>query len=331
MLKYVIKRILWMIPILILISFFSFVIIQLPPGDYLTSYISSLAASGEQVSLERIEALRSQYDLDRPFFVQYLNWIGRFVCGDMGLSFEWNQPVRELIGERLLLTMLSAVLSLLTTWAFAIPVGIFSAGRKYSVYDYILTFIGFIGIATPGFLLAMIALYSALRFFGVSAEGLFSVEFQNAPWSFARLIDLVKHIWLPVFILSFNTAAISLRIMRGNLLDEIAKNYVITARAKGLRYWRVIVKYPVRIALIPIVSTVGWLIPQIISQGIVVEIVLGLPTLGPILFNSLLNQDMFLAGSIIMLLSILTVIGTLVSDLLLIMLDPRISFEKTEN
>lgn len=323
----IIRRILWAIPTLILISMISFVIIQLPPGDYLTSKIAALEEAGERVSEEEAAALRARYNLDDPMAVQYVKWMGGLLRGDMGMSFEWNQPVSRLIGERLALTMVISISTLAFTWVMAISIGIFCAVKQYSWADYLFTFVGFIGLATPNFLLALIFMYVSYAWFGTSVGGIFSEEYREAAWSAGKVLDLVKHLWIPVVIVGTAGTAGLIRVMRGNLLDELRKQYVITARAKGLRYWKLLLKYPVRVAINPLVSTVGWLLPAIVSGEIIVSVVLGLPTTGPLLLQALMNQDMFLAGGMIMMLSVLTVVGTLVSDMLLLWLDPRIRYD----
>ena len=349
----ILKRLLWMIPTLFAISFISFALIQLPPGDYLTSYVTALAETGEPVAEEQVEALRRRYDLDRPFIIQYLKWLNNllpfgferqdtgsywrtdtgdfnwpsFKWPDLGMSFEWNRQVTELIGERLLLTMLISVVTLLFTWALAIPIGIYSAVRQYSWGDYTFSVLGFIGLAIPNFLLALVFMYLGYSFFGISAGGLFSPEYQDAPWSVARFTDLLAHLWIPVIVIGTAGTAGLIRVMRGNLLDELPKQYVMTARAKGLAPWKLLIKYPVRVALNPLISTIGWVLPGIVSGSVITAVVLGLPTTGPLLLRALQNQDMYLAGSMVMILSFLTVIGTLLSDILLLWLDPRIRYE----
>lgn len=327
MLTYILRRMVWLIPNLIAISVVSFVIIQLPPGDWATSYVANLRASGEQISDSDIQALRSRYGLDEPLPRQYLKWIGRVVQGDFGRSFEWGLPVDEIMWGRLQLTFIVSLTTLLITWLLAFPIGIYSAVKQYSIGDYIFTFLGFIGLAVPNFLLALIMLYIGLHYFDTSLTGLFSPEYENADWSWGRIKDLLNHLWIPVLILSTSGTAGLIRIMRANLLDELRKPYVITARAKGLPEWKVILKYPVRVALNPFVSTVGWSLPRLVSGTIIVAIVLNLPTTGPLLLNALTSQDMYLAASFIMLLSLLTVVGTLVSDILLGWLDPRIRLD----
>ena len=330
MIALIFKRIVWMIPTLLAISIVSFAIIQLPPGDFLTSYIAALEETGAVVTQERVAALRKQYHLDQPMHIQYLQWMGGLLHGDMGMSMEWNRPVRELIGERLLLTTVISIVTLLFTWAVAIPIGIYSAVKQYSVGDYVFTFLGFLGLATPNFLLALICMYVGYSVFGTSPGGLFSAVYQNAPWSLGKVADLFAHLWVPVIVIGTAGTAGLIRIMRGNLLDELRQQYVLTARAKGVHRWWLILKYPVRVALNPLVSTVGWVLPGIVSGAIITSVVLGLPTTGPLLLRALENQDMYLAGSMLMMLATLTVIGTLISDLLLLVLDPRIRYEGGE-
>ena len=328
MLTLIARRLLWMVPTLLLISIISFGIIQLPPGDYLTSYIAALSETGETVDEEQIAALKKQYRLDEPIYLQYLHWMAGLLRGDMGMSMEWNRPVTKLIGERILLTTIISLVTLLFTWAVAIPIGIYSAVRQYSVGDYVFTFLGFIGLATPNFLLALIFMYVGYSVFGVSAGGLFSPQFQNAPWSLAKFGDLMAHIWIPVVVIGTSGTAGLIRVMRGNLLDELRKQYVLTARAKGVARVKLLLKYPVRVAINPLVSTIGWVLPAIVSGATITAVVLGLPTTGPLLLRALMNQDMYLAGSMVMMLSLLTVVGTLISDILLMLLDPRIRYEK---
>ena len=330
MLILIVKRLLWMIPTMVIISFISFSIIQLPPGDYLTSYIAALGETGETVDEAQAAALRARYNLDQPFMVQYWRWLVGMTRGDLGMSFEWNRPVTELIGERILLTSIISIVTLLMTWALAIPVGIYSAVKQYSLPDYCFTFLGFIGLATPNFLLALVFMYIGYSVFGVSAGGLFSPEYQNAVWSFGKFLDLLGHLWIPVIVIGTSGTAGLIRVMRGNLLDELRKQYVMTARAKGVRYWVLLMRYPVRVALNPLVSTVGWVLPGIVSGATITSVVLGLPTTGPLLLRALMNQDMYLAGSMVMMLSLLTLVGTLISDILLLWLDPRIRYEEGE-
>lgn len=330
MVRLIVRRILWMVPTLLVVSIMSFVIIQLPPGDYLTSYIAALQESGEMVNQDQVAALRARYNLDAPLYVQYLRWMGGLFHGDLGMSFEWNKPVADLIGEQIVLTVVLSLVTLAFTWIVAIPIGILSAVRQYSVWDYFFAFIGFIGLATPDFLLALILMFVGYRMFGVSAGGLFSAAYQTAPWSLAKVGDLLAHLWIPVLIVGLGGTAGLIRVMRANLLDELHKPYVVAARAKGVSPIKLLLKYPVRVAINPLVSTVGWLLPSIVSGSVIVAVVLGLPTTGPLLLRALMNQDMYLAGSMVMLLSVLTVVGTLLSDLLLLWLDPRIRYGERE-
>src|SRR2546425_2877721 len=311
------------------ISVLAFVIIQLPPGDYVTSYIAQMAASGSVVSEEEAENLRIQYGLGKPVYVQYYKWVKLIAEGNFGMSMEWKRPVTEVIGDRLWLTMVVAVSALLLTWVLALPIGIYSAVRQYSFGDYAATFIGFIGLAVPNFLLALVLLYLGFTLFNAHIGGPFSPELQDAPWSLARVWDLLKHLPIPALILGLAGTAQQIRIIRANLLDELRKPYVVTARSKGLAEARVIVKYPVRVALNPFASTIGYTLPYIVSGSIIVSLVLGLPTVGPLLLKALIAQDMFLAGTIVLLLGVMTVIGKLVSDILLGWIDPRIRLEDT--
>jgi peptide/nickel transport system permease protein len=306
------------------ISILSFVIIQLPPGDFVTTYIAMLSASGSSVSAGEADALRELYGLNSPFYVQYAKWMVRILAGDFGVSMEWNRPVTEVIGDRLWLTMLISFAALMLTWGLALPIGIYSAVRQYSIGDYFFTLIGFIGLAVPNFLLALVIMYLAFRFLGANVGGLFSTEFEVAPWSWAKAWDLIKHLPLPAAILALAGTAQLIRIMRANLLDELRRPYVVTARAKGLKESRVILKYPVRAALNPFASTIAYLFPYLVSGSVIISIVLSLPTVGPLLVRSLISQDMFLAGTIVLLLGVLTVIGTFISDLLLMWIDPRL-------
>src|SRR6516225_265495 len=307
-----------------MISVLSFIIIQLPPGDFVDAYISNLAASGSPVSADAAAAMRHLYGLDQPVYVQYFKWISRIVAGDFGESMEWRRPVSEVIGDRLWLTLLISFAALMVTWGLALPIGIYSAVRQYSIGDYLFTLVGFIGIAVPNFLLALVIMYFSFRWFSANVGGLFSSEFELAPWSWAKVWDLAKHLPLPAIILSLAGTAQLIRIMRANLLDELRRPYVVTARAKGLPERRVIMKYPVRAALNPFASTIGYLFPYLVSGSVIISVVLSLPTVGPLLLRSLLSQDMLLASAIILLLGVLTVIGTLLSDLLLMWIDPRI-------
>ena len=328
MLFYIIRRFLYMIIIMLVVSVVAFTIIQLPPGDYLTSVIGNLRRAGIKVDEEQIRSLEVRYSLDLPVYAQYFRWMWNMLHGDFGKSFQWNMPVSELIGERLMLTVTISLLTLLFTYVVAIPIGIYSATHQYSIGDYSFTIFGFAGLATPNFLLALILMFVFYKYFGLSAGGLFSIEYALAPWSVGKVIDMLKHLPIPIIVIGTSGTAELIRIMRGCLLDELRKQYVITARAKGVSERRLLFKYPVRIAINPIVSTIGWTLPRIISGETIVAIVLSLPTTGPLLFRALLSQDMYLAGSTIMFLTFLTVIGTLISDILLVWIDPRIRYER---
>jgi peptide/nickel transport system permease protein len=327
MLHYIIRRIILLIPTLIAISIVSFILIQLPPGDYLTSYVAQLSQQGEQVDQSTLAALKAQYGLDQPIYVQYLKWITGVLRGDFGYSFEWRRPVAQLLWDRLGFTFIISLASLLLTWMIAFPIGIYSAVRQYSIGDYVFTFLSFLGLAIPDFLAALVLMWIAFAVFGQSVGGLFSPDYVDAPWSVAKVLDMLSHLWIPALILGIGGTAGLIRIMRANLLDELHKPYVTTARAKGLPEWKLILKYPVRVALNPFVSTVGWSLPHLVSGTVIVGVVLNLPTNGPLLLRALLSQDMYLAGSFILMLSVLTVIGTLISDILLAWLDPRIRLQ----
>jgi peptide/nickel transport system permease protein len=329
MLAYIGRRAILAIFTVWAISVLSFAIIQLPPGDYVTSYIAQMAAMGSVVSDEEAQNLRIQYGLGQPIYVQYLKWMKLVVQGNFGMSMEWRRPVTEVIGDRLWLTVVVSVAALLLTWVLALPIGIYSAVRQYSVGDYVATFIGFIGLAVPNFLLALVILYFGFILFNANVGGLFTPELQDAPWSQAKVWDLLKHLPVPALILGLAGTAQQIRIMRANLLDELRRPYVVTARSKGLPESTVILKYPVRVALNPFASTIGYTLPYIVSGSIIVSIVLGLPTVGPLLLKALIAQDMFLAGTIVLLLGVMTVIGTLISDFLLVWVDPRIRIEDT--
>lgn len=327
MLAYIVRRSIMAVFTIWAISVLSFAIIQLPPGDYVDAYIAQLSATGTSVSAETADNLREQYGLGQPFFVQYGKWMRQVSTGNFGVSMQWQRPVSEVIGDRLALTMIVSIFALMLTWTLALPIGIYSAVRQYSIADYFFTFVGFIGLAVPSFLLALILMYFGFTLFDANIGGLFSPEYQVAPWSWGKVMDLLAHMPIPALVLGLSATAQAIRIMRANLLDELRKPYVVTARAKGLSETRVILKYPVRVALNPFASTIGYTLPFIVSGSIIISIVLSLPTVGPLLLSSLLAQDMFLAGTIVLLLGILTVIGTFLSDLLLLWIDPRIRVE----
>ena len=323
MLTYIGRRVVLGLFTIWAVSILSFAIIQLPPGDFSTTYLARLADSGVAASAEA-EVIRAEYGLDQPMYVQYLRWMGQLVQGDLGMSLGYNRPVADVIGDRLVLSVVVSVAAIIFTWAVALPIGIYSAVRKYSFGDYALTFLGFLGLAIPSFLLALIMMYFGFAVFDAKVGGLFSAEYETAPWSLGRAWDLLKHLVIPAIVLGLAGTAQLVRVMRANLLDELKKPYVITARAKGLSERRLVAKYPVRVALNPFASSIGFLFPHIVSGAVVVSIVLSLPTVGPLLLEALQSQDMFLAGAIVLLLGVMTVIGTLISDLVLMWLDPRI-------
>ncbi|MDX1412967.1 MAG: ABC transporter permease [Candidatus Promineifilaceae bacterium] len=325
--QYIVKRLLLLPLLLLIFSVFAFVIIQAPPGDFITTYIADLAASGSAIDQAQIDALRERYGLDQPMYMQYFKWMQRLVTGDLGFSLDWQKPIKELIGERIALTVVLGLFTFAFTWLLAIPIGIISAVKQYSFLDYFFTIFNYFGVATPTFMTALILMWIAFSQFGVSVTGLFSPEYIDAPWTMDRVRDLLRHMWLPMIILGLDGTARLARIMRANLLDELNKPYVEMARAKGLSEWKLIWKYPVRLAINPLVSTIGWYLPLIFSGSVIVATVLNLPTIGPMLLRSLISQDMFLAGTIIMMYLFLAVIGTLISDILLAWLDPRIRME----
>ncbi|NOZ29512.1 MAG: ABC transporter permease [Chloroflexi bacterium] len=327
MLQYIVKRLLLLPFLLFIFSVFAFFIIQAPPGDFVTSYVAELAASGSSMDQAQIDALRQMYGLDQPMYVQYLKWIGRILRGDLGVSLDWQRPNLELIKERLLLTVMLGAFTFGFTWALAIPIGILSATRQYSFLDYFFTVFNYIGVATPTFMTALVLMWLAFKYFGISITGLFSPEYVDAPWSWGRVVDLLKHMWLPAVILGMDGTARLARIMRANLLDELNKPYVEMARAKGMPEWKLVLRYPVRLAINPLISTIGWYLPLLFSGSVIVATVLNLPTIGPMLLRSLTNQDMFLAGAIVLIYCLLAIIGTLISDILLAWLDPRIRME----
>ena len=324
MLLFIGRRALLAIPTLFFISVVSFVIIQLPPGDFVTATVADWVAQGEVVTEETQLMLRARYGVDQPVHVQYLKWLRNILTGDLGVSWSWNKPIGSLIAERLPWSLLISFISLLFVYVVAIPVGVFAATHQYSVADYVFTSLGFIGLAIPNFLFALIFIWILYLITGDAILGLYSREYLSAAWSFAKLLDLLKHLIVPVIVIGTAGTAAIIRIMRANLLDELHKQYVIVARAKGVAERALLFKYPVRIAINPIVSTIGWTLPSLVNGELLTSIVLGLPTLAPVFLASLLSQDMYLAGSIVFILSTLTVIGTLLSDLLLAWSDPRI-------
>jgi len=327
MFGYLIRRLLTMIPTLLIISMLVFVIIQLPPGDYLESYIAELQSQGESVNEEKIQYLRKEYGLDKSMPEQYWTWVTGMLQGNFGYSFEYELPVSEVIGDRMILTILISIVTILFTWIIAFPIGIYSATHQYSWGDYGLSFLGFIGLATPNFLLALIMLYLANVYFGTSIGGLMAPEYIDAPWSWAKVKDVLAHLWIPVVVIGTSGTAGMIRRIRANLLDELQKQYVTTARAKGLPPGKLMRKYPLRIAMNFFVADVGNLLPQVISGAEIVAVVMSLPTTGPMLLDALQSQDMYLAGTFLMFLAVLTVIGVLVSDLALAALDPRVRLQ----
>ena len=326
MFAYVARRLVLAVFTLWTVTVLSFIIIQLPPGDFVDAYMAQLSATQSNVSEQHFEALRRQYALDRPMHEQYLKWMGGIFRGDFGTSMMWRKSVLDVIGDRLTMTIVLSLGAIILTWAIALPIGIYSAMRQYSIGDYIFTFIGFVGLGVPSFLLALVLMYFSFTLFDSDIGGLFSAEYQLEPWSLGKVKDLIYHLPLPVIIIGLSGTAELIRVMRANLLDELRKPYVITARAAGMSEPSLVLKYPVRVALNPFASTIGYLLPYILSGSVIVSVVLSLPTLGPLLLGSLLAQDMFLAGSIVLMLGSLTVLGTFLSDLLLMWIDPRIRF-----
>lgn len=320
----------YMVVLLVLLSIVSFVIIQLPPGDYLTTMVSRMRQLGVSIDPVVLESYEERYGLNLPLFQQYLKWAGNLIRGDLGESFIYNEPVIDLIRERILLSAIITLGTLVVTYAIAIPIGVYSATHQYSLLDYIFTFIGFIGLAIPNFLLALILMFLAFRYFGWSVGGLFSREFLVAPWSFARVIDLLKHLPVPLIVIGTAGTASLIRVLRGSLLDELRKQYVVTARAKGLEERKLLFKYPFRVAINPIVSQIGYILPMLVAGEALTSIVLSLPTVGPLLLQSLQQQDMYLAGSLLMVLGVLAMLGILISDILLVIIDPRIRFDAKE-
>jgi peptide/nickel transport system permease protein len=333
MLRYTIHRMLVMIPTLLVISFISFAIIKLPPGDFLSNQIAELQSQGDKAALEKVDFLRKQYGLDKPFIEQYAVWVGLWptergfsglLQGDLGWSFEHDMPVKEVVGDRLLLSFILNFSVVLFTWAVAFPIGVYAATHQYSWGDHGLTFLGYIGLATPNFLLALVLMYIANVKFGLSIGGIMDPEFLGEPWGWAKARSLLSHLWIPVIVIGTSGTAAMIRRLRANLLDELQKQYVTTARAKGMPPFRLLVKYPLRMSLNPFIADIGNLLPSVISGSAIVAVVLSLQTSGPMLLEALRSQDQYLAGSFLMFLSLLTVIGMFISDLLLAALDPRI-------
>jgi peptide/nickel transport system permease protein len=324
MFRYFVQRLLVMIPTLIVISIAIFVIIQAPPGDWIETYIAQLEAQGEAVDPAKIEFLRKTYGLDLPFYMQYLKWAGGLVQGDLGFSFEHSLPVNEVVGDRLWLTVVVSLASIVFVWVISFPIAVYSAVRQYSIGDYLFTFLGYIGLATPSFLLALILLYFAKEYFDISIGGLMDPQYMGAAWSWDKFQSILSHLWIPVLVIGLPGTAGMIRRLRANLLDELNKQYVTTGRAKGLPPGRLLVKYPLRISLNPFIADIGSLLPELISGSVIVSVVMSLPLTGPMLLDSLRSQDMYLAGSFLMFMAFLTVVGVFISDILLALLDPRI-------
>jgi peptide/nickel transport system permease protein len=327
MISYFLQRAIYSVILLITISIIGFLIIDLPPGDYLTFHVQQLQREGAQVNAREIEGLRLRYGLNEPLYVRYWKWISHFVRGDFGASFQRGKPVSDLVGERIAMTLVLTISSLLLTWLIAIPIGVYSATHQYSPGDYIFTFLGMIGLATPSFLLALIAMFITVYVFHESVGGLFSPEYSTAPWSWGKVWDLVKHLWIPALITATAETAGLIRIMRGNLLDILGEQYVTTARAKGLREVIVVWKHAVRVAINPLISTLGMSLPALLGGGALISIVLNLPTAGPLYLEALQAEDMYLAGFFLMFFAILLVIGNLLADLALAWVDPRIRYD----
>lgn len=328
MLKFILRRLVFLIPLLLVVSIVSFVIIQLPPGDYVASYIRNLELQGGRVNDAQRAALERQYGLDKPLVVQYFMWISKIVLrGDFGNSFKYQRPVAELLMERVPRTVALSFASILLTWFIAIPLGILSALKQYSIWDYTFTFLSFLGLSLPPFLLALVLMFMVFTRTGYLTTGLFSPEYRVAPWSFDRVVDLLKNIWLPLLVLSVTGSAGLIRVLRASTLDELKRPYVTTARSKGLPERRVILEYPIRIAINPLISTIGWMLPSVVGGELVVSKVLNIPTVGPMMLEATLVQDMYLAGGFVLILFSLTVVGTLISDILLAWADPRIRYD----
>lgn len=327
MFRFFIHRVLVMVPTLLVISALVFAIIQLPEGDYLTTYITELESQGESVSKEKIQFLREQYGLDQPMWQQYFTWLFALLQGDMGYSFEHSLPVSEVVGDRLFLSFVVSFATIIFTWLVAFPIGVYSATHQYSWTDHGLTLVGFLGLATPNFLLALVLLYVANVYFGTSIGGLMDPEYIGAEMSWGKFVSILEHLWIPVVVIGTSGTAGMIRRLRANLLDELQKQYVVTGRAKGLPPFRLLMKYPLRMALNPFVADIGNLLPQVVSGAAIVSVVLSLPTTGPMLLDALRSQDMYLAGSFLMFLSLLTVVGMFLSDLALALLDPRIRLQ----
>lgn len=328
MFLYIIRRVIMLIPILFLISLVAFIVIELPPGDWVSNYIMNLRNSGVDLQQDEAERLTKMYGFDQPSYIRYAKWMnGILTQGNFGWSFQWSKPVNDVLADKIGYTLIISFSALILSWLIAIPIGIYSATHPYSLVDYIATILAFVWVATPGFLLAFVAAFWVYKYLNFSPLGLNSTDFLDAPWNTAKLIDRIKHLILPIVIIGLSGTGATIRVMRANLMDELKKQYVTTARAKGLPEMRILFKYPVRLAFNPLFSTIGWLLPALISGEVIVSVVLSIPTMGPTLLRATLAQDMYLVGSIVLILSTLTVIGTLISDVYLAWADPRIRFE----
>ena len=327
MLSYIVRRLLLAVPTIIAISVIAFIVIELPPGDYASTYVMRQQWAGREVTPEMEEVLRHRWGLDRPAYVRYFFWVKNFVTGDFGLSHDLGVPVRDVLLSRLAGTVLVTVSALLFSWMVAFPIGLYSALRQYSAGDYFWTFAGFLGLSVPNFLLALVLMFVSFKYLGAGIGGLFSAEYQEAPWSFAKAIDLLQHLWIPVVVVGTAGTAGLIRVLRANLLDELKKPYVEAARARGLTEIRLVIRYPLRIAVNPFVSSVGWVLPSLISGAVITAVVLDLPTAGPIFLQALRSEDMALAGAFVVLIGVMTVAGILISDIILAIIDPRIRYE----
>jgi peptide/nickel transport system permease protein len=324
--SYLLGRAVYALAAIFIISIVSFVLIQAPPGDYLTSQLTRLQASGRRLDDATVERMEAQYGLDKPIYVQYGKWIAQMFRGNFGQSLYYNYSVLRLLGDYMPMTIILALITLVFIYVLSIPIGIFTAVKQYSVFDYLFTVLGFIGLSVPNFVLALVVMFFFYKTFGISIGGLFSLEYVDAAWSWAKFADLVRHLWAPVIVVGIAGTAGIIRVIRAAMLDELGKEYMQVARAKGLSEFRLIMKYPVRVALNPILSTVGWQLPNIIGGFVIAGVVLNLPIIGPVLLNALTAQDMYLAGAIVLLLSVMTVIGTILSDIALAIADPRIRY-----
>lgn len=330
MARFILRRVLIMIPTLLAIAIVTFVIIQLPPGNYLTTLVAIASEGGDRIDRSQLAALAQRYGLNEPMHVQFITWMwGILTRADFGFSFEWNRPVLGLIMERLPLTVALAVMTLVVSWCISLAIGLYSAVRQYSIGDYAATTAGFIGLAVPNFMIALVLMWLGVNLFGQSVGGLFSSQYIDAPWSWGKFVDFLGHVWVPIVVLGTAGTAGLFRILRANLLDELHKPYVVAGRARGIPERRLLIRYPFRVALNPFVSTIGWTLPALVSGEVVVSTVMSLPTTGPLLLQALRSQDMYLAGAVILIISVLTVIGTLISDILLAALDPRIRLGET--